>query len=489
MSTQSENKDATNKALSADEQIQARSQAHQHRLKKFAMIGLGVVAIVVGIYIVAQVTSQEASAEKVVQAQQNTTLTAQQVEVYRNQFKQALTQYEINIQPEIDKILLSQWETSRANDLNFMKETALSAFAKGAYLQAKQEYEELLVASETLIDDWQQQTQTYINTARAHFEQEQIPQAQIELNKAFELMPTNSQAIELQTRISAHAEVATLLKELTVAKIENNLPKQIDLLSDIVQLDPARNDLSEDLQTAKTTYDTKLLKEALDNAEKALNNNQLEQAQRFINSAKLIKADSKGAQRLQASLNNKQSNLALAEIKTKLQALASQDSWEQVDSMAKANLSKFPNDAELFDYSQQASQILSAKRSLNSFISRPERLADENIRQAASNAISKAFGPSLSSPSLQSQIEQLAAQIEQYEVEVPVTISSDNETYIIVVGVGHVGKHKEKIVSLKPGKYILEGSRDGYRSKRSEITVKANQPLSVSLVCNERIAD
>jgi ABC-type phosphate/phosphonate transport system ATPase subunit len=68
-----------------------------------------------------------------------------------------------------------------------------------------------------------------------------------------------------------------------------------------------------------------------------------------------------------------------------------------------------------------------------------------------------------------------------------VQVNSDGKTYIVVLGVGHVGEYKQKVISLKPGKYVLQGKREGYRNKRVEFTVKANTPISVSLVCDERI--
>jgi hypothetical protein len=69
-----------------------------------------------------------------------------------------------------------------------------------------------------------------------------------------------------------------------------------------------------------------------------------------------------------------------------------------------------------------------------------------------------------------------------------VTITSDNDTYIKVLGVGLVGEVKTKTIQLKPGTYRIEGSREGYRSTIQEIVVSPSDTnLSVHVVCTEKV--
>jgi len=83
------------------------------------------------------------------------------------------------------------------------------------------------------------------------------------------------------------------------------------------------------------------------------------------------------------------------------------------------------------------------------------------------------------------QVEQL---IEKENQPIDVTIRSDNRTYIKVLGVGVVGKVREKTIQLKPGKYQLEGRRDGYRSIIVDVVVeKSGTPIVINVQCNERV--
>lgn len=475
-------------ANNADAQIQAHRQEHQKRLKKL-FGGAGVLLLIVLIVLAAYqfFIKTNSSASQNIDEPAILDLSSEQIELYRDEFKAVLTQYEIEVQPKIDKILLSDWETAKVNELSFLKEQALTAFARGAFLLAKRHFENLYANSNELITLWELQTSEYIEKATLAFNNDKLPQAQLNLNKALALMPTNIEALSLQSRIDAYGEVAALLSDLEVAKIENNLPKQIGLLSDIIELDPQRGELNEDLANVKVSYNQQQLAELLENAESALNAKQLSQAQKFVDAAKKIKPSSKGAQSLNTRIAQVRAQQGLSSIKIALEQAVKQDNWEEVFRLSNDALKNYPLDQELGNFQSQAQQVLSAKKSLASFIARPARLADNNIREAASKAIQNAFAPSLLSPSLQTQIAQVANAIDNYSGPVDITIRSDGKTYITVLGVGQVGEHKEKVISLTPGNYILQAKREGYRNKRLEFVVEANTPLTLQLICDEKI--
>jgi len=472
----------------ADAQIQAHQQQHQRHLQKIIGVVVALLLIVVVGSVAYKLLSDSDSASidpPLIQATPE--LSDSELASYRAQFKLALTQYENDVQPNIDKIMLSDWEASKVTELPLLKNRALTAFAEGAFLQAKQYFDTLYTKSNTLILEWQAQTEQHIEDAKSAFENDQIPQAQLNLNKALALMPTNSEAMELQSRLDAYSEVAILLRDLQVAKIENNLPKQISLLKDIIELDPQRSELNEDLDDIKVSYNQQTLASLLSSAESALAANQLSKAQQLVNEATAIKPSSKGAQSLNNRIAQVKAQQSLRSIKASLTRTAEQDNWEEVASISSSALQNYPTDAELKEFQSQAQQVISAKKSLAIFIARPGRLADDNIREAATKAIQSAFAPSLLSPSLQQQIEQAANMIDQYKSPVDVTVVSDGKTYIVVSGVGHVGEHREKVISLTPGNYVLQGKREGYRNKRLEFTVISNTPLVLTLICDEKI--
>jgi hypothetical protein len=445
--------------------------------------------VVVVIFIGKHLLTKEGGVEdsSFVFKQDEVVLSDNELAALREQFKAALTQYEVNIQPSINEIMLSDFEPQRASELTLLKDQGVTAFAQGGFTQAKTLLTSLDEKSKQLIDEWKAQIVKHVENGQAYFDEDQIPQAQLSVNKALALSSTNMQALELQNRIDAHGEVSILMDDLNIAITENNWPKQVEVITGIIELDPERTELQDDLAKAKLSLQQQQLASYLQQADAALIAGQLSRAESFVNKAKTIKSNSKGAQALSARINQVRAQQGLAGTKASLKAAANIDDWEKVNSLSSSTLIRYPNDAEVKQFQTQSKQVLSAKQSLSIFAARPERLSDDNIRAAASNAIQGAFAASMASPSLQKQIEQVANAIDQYNNPVEVNVISDGKTYITVLGVGHVGEHKDKVISLTPGNYVLHGKREGFRNKRLEFIVKANTPISLTLICDERI--
>jgi hypothetical protein len=174
----------------ADAKIQAHRKQHQRQKAKL----LGGAAIALVIILIAVVgkhllTGEDdgllGNSEAVVTNEP--VLSDSEIALYREQIKKGIAQYEINVQPSIDEIILANWEPARVGELALLKEQGLTAFAQGAFMQAKSILETLESKSSTLITDWKNEIDKHVANAEAAFTKEQIPQAQLSLNKALAL--------------------------------------------------------------------------------------------------------------------------------------------------------------------------------------------------------------------------------------------------------------------------------------------------------------
>jgi len=470
----------------ADAQIQAHRQAHQQKVKKL-FIGLGAVAVLVIVLLIAMSFMGEKTEENTSLSNKTSPLSMTEITAYRDAFQAALTDYEMRLQEQVNEMKVVGYAPAKTADLALLKQSALTAFAQGAFSESKTTLAQLSRDTEALIAQWESDFSEQLLSAQSYFEQEDIPQAQLSLNKALALIPHNLEALALQSRIDAYSEIEFLLADLKVAKIERNLAKQIDLLSDIIHLDPQRNMLQTDLSNAQTQLSQQQLANALQQAEQAIEANDLRAATEFIQTAKAIDKNSKGAEVLTQRIAKLRQQQGLSQILSDIKAAKAQDNWSLVQQLSTQALKTHANNQDLLSAQQQAQRILQTRQQLAQYITRPARLADNNIRENAKQAMSGAFALSLQSPNLQKQLLELGELLDSYDSPVEVTIQSDEKTYIIVVGVGHVGKHASKTISLTPGEYVLEGKREGYKSKRLPITVSSNTPITVALVCDEAI--
>ena len=87
-----------------------------------------------------------------------------------------------------------------------------------------------------------------------------------------------------------------------------------------------------------------------------------------------------------------------------------------------------------------------------------------------------------------SQDDTMQRVLKASQTPVEVVLTSDSNTYVTLFRVAKLGVFDKTAVSLKPGRYIVAGTRMGFRDVRIEFTVTGeefDQPIAVS--CNEAI--
>ena len=91
-------------------------------------------------------------------------------------------------------------------------------------------------------------------------------------------------------------------------------------------------------------------------------------------------------------------------------------------------------------------------------------------------------------PILSDQIRRLNASLASAALPVPVQFESDNETNVVIFKVGALGIFTSRTIELRPGPYIVVGTRNGYRDVRRNIRVDASGNMPPVVVrCEEPI--
>ncbi len=91
-------------------------------------------------------------------------------------------------------------------------------------------------------------------------------------------------------------------------------------------------------------------------------------------------------------------------------------------------------------------------------------------------------------PVLQQQVSTLRNVLKASQTPIQVMLTSDSTTDVTLFRVAKLGVFDKTAVSLKPGRYIVAGTRMGFRDVRVEFTVTdqgLDEPIRVS--CNEAI--
>lgn len=369
------------------------------------------------------------------------------------------------------------------------KEKALTLFATSAYQDAISMLKQTDDMATALAQSWHQAYEDKLQQAQLAYDNENIKPAELYLNQALAIKPTEARGISLQQQLRSYPRVAALLQALNVAKVENNLQKQADTLKQIITEDNTRTEWVEEFSAVTQQLNDITFKRAIKQGVNAIEQRDIRQAKAAYQRAKVIYPQRSEVRTLQEKITQQQTSNNIQAALNKAEKASQADDWQSVLMIAQA---AGVRNAKLQAYQKTAQDVLQAQRLAANYLSRPERLQDQNIRAQAKSFVTNNIVTTLKSPTFAAQLQQLSETIDAASREQNVRISSNGKTDIWVLGVGHVGEIKEKTIRLKPGSYTLEGRCAGYRNKQLAITVSSNSTVNstnnpIHMVCDERI--
>lgn len=175
-------------------------------------------------------------------------------------------------------------------------------------------------------------------------------------------------------------------------------------------------------------------------------------------------------------------------VRQRAAGLEAQERWDEALSEYETALISDPSLA----FAQQgktrsAARAFLAQR-LQALIDRPERLASAAERANALALIENANQQNSSGPVLRSQVARLQILFPEFDKFVHLALVSDDATRVAIPSVGFSGVFARREIELKPGKYTVVGTRDGYRDVRRDITIAPGEDAqTISVSCGEPI--
>lgn len=120
--------------------------------------------------------------------------------------------------------------------------------------------------------------------------------------------------------------------------------------------------------------------------------------------------------------------------------------------------------------------------------SHPDRLSDARALEEASRLVDEARGIEPSGSRHREAIARLEALVASYSQSIEVPIVSDTLTDVTLNRIGRLGKFDRKVVEIRPGHYVLLGTRPGFRDVRIEIVVEPGKTVApIVVLCQEAI--
>ncbi|MGN6452451.1 MAG: tetratricopeptide repeat protein, partial [Steroidobacteraceae bacterium] len=220
----------------------------------------------------------------------------------------------------------------------------------------------------------------------------------------------------------------------------------------------------------------------------ALGAGQLDKARRAFEKARALRPDGPealaGLRRVEAARGTHSVSVRRAEAED----LEDEERWQDALDAYDTALRQDGSLAWAQEGRLRAGARLQLGDSLQALIDHPERLSNPRLRDEAATLLQTAEQQPSSGPVLRTQITRLTALLPALDRPVRLSLVSDNRTQITIPSVGTFGSFARHDIDLKPGRYTVIGTRDGYREVRRDITVSPGEEfLTVNVSCSEPI--
>ncbi|MGH8322712.1 MAG: hypothetical protein ACRETD_02765, partial [Steroidobacteraceae bacterium] len=324
-------------------------------------------------------------------------------------------------------------------------------------------------------------------------------------NQAFDLArridPNDRRIAEGQRHTHNLNGVLPLLADGQSAETAHNYSRAAQDYSQALALDPGNEKARSGLARANAAFGDDSYAQDVGSGFAALGAGRLEDAHDAFEKARALRPGgveaAEGLRRVGAALSAK----GFASLHRRAAGLEAQERWDDAVQVYDSALQADPSLAFAQEGKNRTATRAELGASMQALIDRPERLASQSVRDQARALVETANEQSPSGPVLRSQIARLGLLLPDYEKTVrsdsvrsdldkPVRLSmvSDNATAVAIPSIGQFGTFAKRDIELKPGRYTLIGTRDGYRDVRRDITIAPGQESrTISVSCSDPI--
>jgi eukaryotic-like serine/threonine-protein kinase len=215
----------------------------------------------------------------------------------------------------------------------------------------------------------------------------------------------------------------------------------------------------------------------------ALGAGKLEDARAAFERARAVRPDGPealaGLKRVDAAMRAR----GFGSLRTRAEDAEADERWDDALTTYATILRADPSQDFAQEGRERARARLDLNDSLQALIDRPDLLASAEARGRAATLLQSAQQVSSPGPVLRLQMARVAALLPEFDKPMHVSLVSDGLTQVTVIGVGAFGSFTHHDVELKPGRYSVIGSRDGYRDVRRDINVSPGQAQTVNVSC------
>jgi serine/threonine protein kinase len=255
-----------------------------------------------------------------------------------------------------------------------------------------------------------------------------------------------------------------------------------------LEINPESQQAQSGLSRIQNLFTQKELKKLLSAGHKALSRKNYEEARKEFLKARDLQPDSREVKEGLLQVEGEIRRVRIDELKDKARVQENAEDWIKAHESYEALLKVDGTLDFAIKGKKRTTTLAKLSKNVDYYLSQPSLLQSERHLNYAGLLIKEARKIELRGRKLPEQIDKLEALVKNARTPVTVMFQSDNLTNVAVYKVGRLGRFDTRQLELRPGKYTVVGSRDGYKDVRKEIVIKSGQiPPIVVVKCQEKI--
>jgi len=307
-------------------------------------------------------------------------------------------------------------------------------------------------------------------------------------NLARRIDPRDRRATDGQRRAQSLNGVLALLADAENAEVQHDYARAAQDYSQALAIDPGNSTARAGQARANAAFGDDSYARAVGTGFAALGAGRLDEAREAFVKARALKPNgseaAEGLRRVGAALTAR----GFASIRQRAAGLEAQERWDEAEQAYDAVLKADPSLAFAREGKARTASRTELAGRLQDLIDRPGQLASPSARDEARSLLETAQAQSPTGPVLRSQIARLQILLPGFDKPVRLSLLSDNSTRVTIDNIGSFGAFSRRDIQLKPGKYTVVGTRNGFRDVRREITVAPGQETqTIRVSCSEPI--
>ncbi len=409
-------------------------------------------------------------------------------EKVRGEFKEVLRQYEneLELHPYVSNV--ERWNRDAFFEINALKKKAMLLFSNRDYRNALAALQLLKVKTAVILGEGEQLFEENLEKAGFFLAEDRYDEAKLHIEKSLMVSPQSPEALELRQKIEKLPNVLPLLNEAKVARLENDLQKEYDFLQQVLGITPDRKESAERLRVLEVLIKNQKFDAHISAGFAAVEKRQAKEARYHYLEAGKVDPEREELTLLSDQVLALEKSLRVQQAVRQAEQAVRRDDWQQARNSFARAAKDVPGNQTVVEGLKRADRILGLQARLNQYINNPYSLAHNDVHNEAKKTLQQAEIVSKYSFGIKRQFEQLNELIVKLNRLIPVTVISDNETYVSVRSVGKVGAVFQKEIELKPGSYTFEGALDGFKSKLVKVLIPYDRDnFTVHVICDEPI--